>query len=105
MEQFSETRSAMANYLARVELHLAEPDDYEQLDAHMQRRGYLRTMGGEDGAAYRLPTGTYYVAGSSAMLEVALHAAVDAANETGKQAAVIVTDWRSARWSGLPSAG
>ena len=38
------------------------------------------------------------------MLEVALRAAVDAASETGKQAAVMVTDWRSARWSGLPNA-
>ena len=91
----------MANYMARIELREATGEDYERLDAAMQRRGYLRTMPGEDGASYQLPTGTYYVTGSSATLEVALRAAVDAAEEAGKQAAVMVTDWRSARWSGL----
>jgi hypothetical protein len=98
----SQARNPMANYMARIELHLSGPDEYQQLDANMQRRGYLRNMAGEDGATYQLPPGTYYVEESSAMLEVALRAAVDAASETGKSAAVIVTDWRSARWSGLP---
>ena len=91
----------MANYLARIELQDAAAADYERLDAAMRQRGYLRAMAGEDGASYELPTGTYYVTESSAMLEVALRAAVDASEEIGKQAAVIVTDWRSARWSGL----
>ena len=94
----------MSNYMARVELYAGGENEYSQLDANMGRRGYLRTMAGEDGVSYTLPTGTYYVAESSAMLEVALRAAVDAASETGKQAAVMVTDWRSARWSGLPIA-
>jgi hypothetical protein len=35
------------------------------------------------------------------MLHVALNAAVDAAKEIGKSAAVIVTDWSTARWAGL----
>jgi hypothetical protein len=91
----------MANYMARIELYTAGENEYSQLDANMGRRGYLRTMMGEDGVSYKLPTGTYYVAESSAMLEVALRAAVDAASETGKQSAVMVIDWRSARWSGL----
>jgi hypothetical protein len=67
----------------------------------MQRRGYVRTITGEDGAIYQLPTGTYFVTGTSAVLSVVLNAAVDAANETGKQSAVFVTDWQSARWYGL----
>jgi hypothetical protein len=91
----------MANYMARIELQHAGPAEYERLDSGMRMRGYLRTMPGEDGAVYQLPTGTYFVEESSAMLEVALRAAVDAAEETGKQAAVLVTDWRAARWSGL----
>ena len=91
----------MANYMARIELRDAGREDYQRLDAAMKRRGYLRTMPGEDGASYQLPAGTYYVAESSAMLEVALRAAVDAAKEAGKEAGVMVTDWRSARWSGL----
>jgi hypothetical protein len=32
---------------------------------------------------------------------VALNAAVEAAKDTGKSAAVIVTDWSAARWAGL----
>lgn len=91
----------MANYLARVELELAGLEDYERLHTGMRRRGYLREIAGEDGEVYVLPTGTYYVTDSSAVLSVALSAAVDAANETGKPAAVFVTDWHAARWAGL----
>jgi hypothetical protein len=95
------TGAGMANYMARVELHQAGPEDYERLHASMRQRGYVREMPGEDGAIYQLPTGTYFVTNTSAMLHVALNAAVDAAKETGKSAAVIVTDWSTARWTGL----
>jgi hypothetical protein len=91
----------MANYIAMVELHLASPEDYEKLHQSMQLRGYVRKITGEDGVVYQLPAGTYFVSGTSAVLSVALNAAVDAANETGKKSAVIVTDWQSARWFGL----
>jgi hypothetical protein len=91
----------MANYLASVELYVAKPEDYQRLLQSMRQRGFLSEITGEDGATYQLPAGTYLVSGSSAMPHVALSAAVDAANETGKQAAVMVTDWQSARWSGL----
>jgi hypothetical protein len=91
----------MANYIARVELKGAVPEDYERLNLSMQQRGYVRKITGEDGVIYQLPTGTYFVTDTSAVLEVALRAAVEAADETGKKAAVIVTDWNSARWSGL----
>jgi hypothetical protein len=91
----------MANYIAMVELHLASPEDYEKLYQSMQLRGYVRKITGEDGVVYQLPAGTYFVSGTSAVLSVALNAAVDAANETGKKSAVIVTDWQSARWFGL----
>jgi hypothetical protein len=94
----------MANYLARIELHLALPEDYERLDVSMHKRGYVRQVTGEDGVIYQLPLGTYFVTGSSAMLNVALSAAVSAANETGKKSAVMVTDWRSVAWSGLANA-
>jgi hypothetical protein len=91
----------MANYLATIELHLAGPEDYGRLHISMQQRGYLRTITGEDGVVYQLTGGSYFVTGTSASLEVALRAAVSAANETGKQSAVMVTDWHSVRWSGL----
>ena len=95
----------MANYLARIELDAASPEDYERLHAGMRQRGYLREITGEDGVAYQLPAGTYYVSESSAVLSVALHAAVDAAKETGRRAAVFVTDWYAARWAGLEPRG
>ena len=58
----------MANYLARVELHLAGPEDYEKLHVSMLERGYVRKITGEDGVAYRFPTGTYCVFGTIAAL-------------------------------------
>jgi hypothetical protein len=94
----------MANYLARVELHHASVDDYERLHSSMQQRGYQRTIAGDDGVIYQLPAGTYFVSGTSAVLSVALSAAVDAADETGKKSAVFVTDWQLARWHGLTKA-
>jgi hypothetical protein len=91
----------MANYLAHVELHLANPKDHEKLHQSMQQRGYVRKITGEDGVVYQLPAGTYFVTGTIAALSVALNAAVDAANETGKKSAVMVTDWQSVSWYGL----
>jgi len=95
----------MANYLARIELDGASPEDYQRLQAGMQQRGYRREITGEDGVVYQLPAGTYYVTESSAVLSVALHAAVDAANETGMRAAVFVTDWHAVQWAGLEPRG
>ena len=92
----------MSNYLATIELHSAQPEDYERLHRSMKQRGYLRQITGEDGVAYQLPSGAYLVTGSSAKLHVALSAAVEAANETGKQSAVMVTDWSCVTWAGLP---
>ena len=63
----------MANYLARVELHLAGPGDYERPHLNMQQTGYLRKITAEDGVIYQLPTGTYFVSNTSAMLPVASH--------------------------------
>jgi hypothetical protein len=94
----------MTNYLARIELELAGPEDHERLHASMRQRGYLREITGEDGVVYQLPAGTYYVPDTSAVLSVALHAAVEAASETGKRAAIFVTDWHAARWAGLAKA-
>ena len=53
----------------------------------MQKRGYARTIQGTEGAIYKLPTGTYVVRESNATIDAALNAAVDAANETGKNSA------------------
>ena len=97
----------MANYMARVELREAGPEDYERLQASMQQRGYLREMAGEDGAIYRLPAGTYFVTNTSAMLHVALSAAVVyATRDSQERREDIVTDWTKveSRWLELASA-
>jgi hypothetical protein len=91
----------MANYIARVELHKADSDDYEQLHTSMANKGYSRTIQGSDQKTYQLPTGTYVVRNSNASLDTALNAAKEAASETGKSSWVIVADWTQARWSGL----
>jgi hypothetical protein len=66
----------MTNYIARVELKGAVPEDCERLNLSMQQRGNARKIAGEDGVIYKLPTGTYFVTDTSAGLEVALQAAV-----------------------------
>ncbi len=91
----------MANYIARVELHKATYQDYEQLHANMAGRGYARTIVGDDGKTYQLPTGTYVARNATASLQVALDAAEEAATETGKAWSIIVADWSAARWNGL----
>jgi hypothetical protein len=91
----------MANYIARIELHSANWDDYGHLHLSMQRRGFLRTIRANDGNVYQLPTGTYVVEGSNSSLQNALNVAVEASRETGRQAWVLVADWNSASWSNL----
>lgn len=92
----------MPNFIARVELHSASYADYENLHLFMQQRGYTRTLKGSEGKTYQLPTGTYISAGSMASANAALLAAVAAANATGRASSVIVAEWTSATWQGLP---
>ena len=66
----------MTNYIARVELKGAVPEDCVRLNLSMQQRGNARKIAGEDGVIYKLPTGTYFVTDTSSGLEVALQAAV-----------------------------
>jgi hypothetical protein len=91
----------MANYIARVELHRADNDDYEQLHTSMANKGYSRTIRSDDGKDYQLPTGTYVVSNTNVTIDTALNAAKAAANETGKSSSIIVADWTKASWNGL----
>ncbi|ECM4408923.1 DUF2622 domain-containing protein [Salmonella enterica subsp. enterica serovar Give] len=49
----------MATYLARVELHNSDPEDYEQLHEYMLSLGFKRTIPHGDGSYNQLPDGTY----------------------------------------------
>jgi transposase len=53
------------------------------------------------GTVYKLPTGTYGARNANVAIDVAQSAAVAAAQETGKNSAVIVADWTLASWQGL----
>ena len=92
----------MPNFIARVELHSASYADYENLHVFMQQNGYLRTIRADDGNTYQLPTGTYVSTGTFSSSDVALRAAINAADATGKKSAVIIADWNAAKWQGLP---
>ncbi len=94
----------MPNFIARVELHRATGEDYEQLHANMSAKGYSRTIQGGDGNTYHLPTGTYVVRFANVTHDVALRAAEEAASATGRNYSVIVADWAQANWNGLSKA-
>jgi hypothetical protein len=91
----------MANFIARVELHKANGDDYEELHANMAAKGYSRTITGSDGKTYQLPTGTYVVRSTNVNQATALQAAKEAASATGRNYSIIVADWSDATWGGL----
>ena len=49
----------MKKFLTRVELHDANPTQYELLHIHMAQRKFARGVLSDDGRTYSLPTGTY----------------------------------------------
>lgn len=92
----------MANYLARVELHDAtEEEDYEELHAAMEGRGYLRQIQSDDGIVNQLPDATYVMQNTDVTLAVAHFAAVEAAEETGFEYSLIVVDFADWLATGL----
>ena len=93
----------MAQFTTRVELHNATYEDYKVLHAAMERRGFSRTILGDDGSRYHLPTAEYDLTSERSGEEVRGLAAA-AAEETGKKYAVLVTKALSRYWTGLPKA-
>lgn len=89
----------MAKFTTRVELHGAAESDYEVLHEAMENRGFSRTILNDDGVEYHLPTAEYNLIGEYKN-DAVRNLAKIAAEETGKSAAVLVTEG-SRRWSGL----
>ncbi|MBS4088699.1 hypothetical protein [Pseudomonas rustica] len=50
----------MANYMVRVELFGASPEDYERLHARMDALGIERELTFSDGSKRQMPSGTYF---------------------------------------------
>ena len=91
----------MANHIARVELHAARYEDYEELHDEMRQQGFSREIRCSDGKDYNLPTGTYVIRNTNLSTSEALSRAGTAAEQTGKKSSIIVADWDSASWRGL----
>ena len=93
----------MAKFITRIELHHANYADYETLHAAMERNGFTRTILGNDGVTYKLPTAEYYCEGNytrQAVLDSAKHAA----DSTRKSYAVLVSELVGCTWVGLEPA-
>jgi len=90
----------MANFTVRVELHQAEWTDYEKLHAAMEQKGFSRRIKSDDGKTYHMPWAEYNGTGNLTSAQVR-DVAREAANSTGKQNAVFVTEAVSRAWVGL----
>ena len=93
----------MANFTVRVELHKAEWADYDQLHAAMEQRGFSRRITADDGRTYQMPWAEYNGSGNFTSVQIR-DIAKTAADSTGKQNAVFVTEAVSRAWAGLPVA-
>ncbi len=49
----------MGFFVTRVELHVADPSDYETLHTAMEKAGFSRTIAFTNGNVYFLPTAEY----------------------------------------------
>jgi len=89
----------MSKFLIRIELH--HETNYNLLHAALARRGISRIITGDNGVAYRLPTGTYYCV--SPLPIAGVHAsAKSAAIEAGHaHPALVVSEASVSAWSGL----
>lgn len=90
----------MNKFTTRVELHDADSDDYETLHAEMERRGFERTITGENGVPSHLPTAEYNYVGDVECKDV-LNSAGAAAKVTGKKHGILVTEVSKQVWRGL----
>ena len=90
----------MANFTVRVELHQGSYEDYENLHTAMERLGFSRFITSDDGKVYHLPTAEYDRQASLTIAQV-LNQAKAAANSTGKNSAVLVSEALGRMWNGL----
>jgi hypothetical protein len=92
----------MANFTVRVELHNAEWADYERLHAAMELKGFSRQITSDDGQKYHMPWAEYNGTGNLTSAQVR-DTAREAADSTGKQNAIFVSEAVSRAWIGLPA--
>jgi hypothetical protein len=89
--------------MTRVELHDATYNDYEVLHSAMAAEGFSRTITGDNGIVYHLPTAEYYRS-TQLSLEQVLESARRATSRTGKHYGAIATVANGSMWVGLATA-
>jgi hypothetical protein len=90
----------MSRFTTRVELHQAIRDDYMQLHAEMQQRGFTTIIVADDGRRFHLPPAEYNLEGNITLADV-LARAKAAARTVKPNAAVVVTEASARSWDGL----
>lgn len=90
----------MANFTVRIELHQAVGSDYDSLHAAMEQVGFSRLITADDGQTYHMPWAEYNGSGNLTSTQVR-DIARNAANTTGKNNAVLVTESTTRAWIGL----
>lgn len=87
----------MARFTTRVELRDATWSDYELLHRVMAQAGFVRTITSDSGVTFDLPDAEYNFEGAATIDQV-LQAARSAANSTGRQNGVLVTEAVQRKW-------
>lgn len=88
-------------FVTRVELHGAQNwQDYVTLHAAMAKEGFQRTITGDNGLVYELPTAEYTIYGNYTVVQVR-EKAKRAAISTGKSFAVLASQTTTSAWFGL----
>jgi len=90
----------MTGFTVRVELHDADDDDYEELHEAMEKEGFERTIVGESGTTYRLPTAEYRYYSDTESRGDVRNKAYDIAKKIKSKPWVLVTEGPSC-WRGL----
>ncbi len=90
----------MAKFTTRVELHKANADDYLRLHTSMEAEGFIRTITSSDGVTYQLPTAEYNRINEMSRDKV-LESAKRAADKTGKEYEILVTETEGRTWWNL----
>lgn len=90
----------MSKFTTRIELHYASDDDYSNLHSAMERRGFTRLITSSDGVTYHLPTAEYNLEKNWDTDRV-LAEAKAAAQSTGRDYEVLITESSGRKWYGL----
>lgn len=88
----------MSTYLARVELHGAQSDDYEPLHQYMRSIGFERTMPHGDGSLNQLPDGTYISGSGGDLTKIREQISSYADHLTVRRASVFVCQFDQCSW-------